>query len=434
MVRDNKNSRISKYKKSKIRGVSDIIGNILILSITVTLFSTLFYWVGTLPAPTPSVSTQFTASIITNGNTITQIQITDLGGSTLYNSSTIIFISYQISPQYNHNYYISSGLSQNPNYNGVWLPGMVWSVNTNVPSSVSGVPQVVTISIVDTSKNQLVWNNQYPLSSTNMPPVINSEGTIPNMPISWGSAFQVWASVYEPQSGVTTTSVTLSIPTFGVNQGMSPSQLIWISNVISVYPSNYISTASAWITATNSNGQSSTVILTINFNPPAPIQNPNLWLTEIAMYDGSGSEGGPFGGYGDYTNYVTLVIQNGGNGVAYNVYVAVYYYTLMYWLGWQSNEWGTYCAIGGSTWWGGWIWGYGFYALSPKSLSSVSFIWQPYGWNIWQNDLHGAHQSGWVNNQNYFQISIWYYNSVGTQFYYQWGGAYVAGGPGGQCP
>ncbi|MGC8726304.1 MAG: type IV pilin [Thermoplasmata archaeon] len=423
--------------RNRRKGVSDIIGNILILSITVTLFSTLFYWVGTLPAPTPSVSTQFTASIITNSNTITEIQITDLGGSPLYNSSTIIYISYQLSPQNNKNYYISSGMLGNPNYNGVWLPGMVWSITTNVPSEVSGSSQVVTINIVDVSKNQLVWSNQYPLYASNLPPIINAEGTIPNMPIQWGESFQVWASVYEPQRGVTITSVVLSIPLFGVNaanMGFDNTHYIWISSSITTYPTSYISSASASITATNSNGQQSSIVLTIQFTPPPPPQAPNLWVSEIAMYDGNG-EGSPFGGYGNNVNLVNIVIQNGGYGVAYTIYVAVYYYTYERYLNWQSDEWGTYCSLGGYQWAGWWIWSYNFYSFAPKSISTVSFLWWPDGWNIWFNDrTYNAHQGGWVNINNYFQISIWYYDSIGNEYYYQWGGAFVASGPGNTCP
>ncbi|MGC8724985.1 MAG: type IV pilin [Thermoplasmata archaeon] len=426
MANRKRNYFIKSHNKKSKRGVSDIIGNILILSITVTLFSTLFYWVGTLPAPTPSVSTQFTANIITKGNTISQIQITDLGGSPLYNSSTIIYISYQLSPQYNHNYYISSGLSNNPNYNGVWLPGMVWIINTNVPTSVNGNPQVVTISIVDVSKNQLVWSNQYPLSTANLPPIINSEGTIPNMPISWENPFQVWASVYEPQSGVTISSVTLSIPSFGVNQYMTfdPTHFIWVSSSITTYPATYISTTSAWITATNSNAQKSTIILSVNFNPPPPPppqQTPNLWISEIAMYNGNGQSSGPFGGYGSQENSVKLVITNGGNGVAYSVSIYVYYWTYATQQDWISTEEGSYCQenYGWFGWWN--IWAYGFNNFASNSISTVSFNWYPFSWN------------GWVNWQNFYYIVITYYSQYGNYYYYTWGGAFVAWGPGSWC-
>ncbi|MGC8581815.1 MAG: type IV pilin [Thermoplasmata archaeon] len=254
------------YKKNIKRrgksGVSDIVANILILSITVTLFSTLFYWVGTLPTPTQSVSTNFVADVIptVNNQYIKEITITDLGGSPLYNSGTIIYISYQKTPQYNQEYTLSQGLSYLTSYNNVWLPGMVWEinlVNKNIPYT-----NQVTINIVDTSKNTLVWSNTIPTLIVSLPPVIKAEGTLPGRVVV-SSQFQVWAQVVDfnsPISGVYVTIKTLNIN----NQPMSFSNSLmeYISQTIKApsSPENF----TVLISAYNVNGQESVAYFTVS--------------------------------------------------------------------------------------------------------------------------------------------------------------------------
>jgi len=250
---------IKKHRKS---GVSDIVANILILSITVTLFSTLFYWVGTLPVPTPSVSTTFVANVIptVNNQYIKEITITDLGGSPLYNSGTIIYISYQKTPQYNQEYSLSQGLSYLTSYNNVWLPGMVWKINLgneNIPYT-----NQVTINIVDTSKNVLVWSNTIPTLIVTLPPVIKAEGTLPGRVVV-SSQFQVWAQVVDfnsPIAGVYVTIKSLNIN----NQPMS------FSNSLMEYLSQTIKAPSSpgnftvLISAYNVNGQESVAYFTVS--------------------------------------------------------------------------------------------------------------------------------------------------------------------------
>jgi FlaG/FlaF family flagellin (archaellin) len=414
------------------KGVSDIVGNILILAITVTLFSTLFYWVGTLPSPTPSVSTQFTASIITTGSQISEITITDLGGSPLYNASTIIYISYQMSPQYNREYYVSSGLSGTSNYNGVWLPGMIWSVSTNVPASVNGQPQVVTISIIDSSKNQLVWNNQYPISNANLPPQITSEGTLPNQPILWGEEFQVWARISELQTGVTIKSVVLSIPFFGIsnlNMPFDNNQLFNISPVISSY-NPYTQNVSAWITATNSNSQSTTVTFIIQFYT---YPSANVYVSQLYMYPRSGNSQPPFGGYGDSSNSVSLYLANSGLGPAFNIHIIIQYqsYATNHYEEWLLTElgWQSVCVTQFQMFNNGQIYSTSIPYMAPQSGGTYVFNWNPYP----------TGEGGWYNAFNYWQVTITFQSQselqsgTYTSYIWQYNYVMVAYGPGNSC-
>jgi len=258
-------------RKSKRKGVSDIVGNILILSITVTLFSTLFFWVGTLPTPTPSISTSFSASLTYDktNSYITAISITDLGGSPLYNQSTIIFISYSNSPQYNSEYYISSGTTSNP-----WLPGTTWyiTLKNEVP-----LPTTVTISIVDTSKNILVWSNQLPAMYVPIPPTIKAEGTIPSGNIAINSNFSVWAQVYdqnEPISSVYAYIPSLSSTTIPMSFNSNLQE--YITNSQFTAPPTP-QTVTAEVVAINSANQKSVAYFQITFIVPFLGQANMVW-------------------------------------------------------------------------------------------------------------------------------------------------------------
>jgi FlaG/FlaF family flagellin (archaellin) len=258
-------------RKSKRKGVSDIVGNILILSITVTLFSTLFFWVGTLPTPTPSISTIFSASLTYDrtNSYITAISITDLGGSPLYNQSTIIFISYSNSPQYNSEYFISSGTTANP-----WLPGTTWyiSLKNQVP-----LPTTVTISIVDTSKNLLVWSNQLPAIYVPIPPIIKAEGTIPSGNIAINSQFGVWAQVYDQNEPIS--SVYASIPSLST----TPISMTFNSNLQEYITTSQFTapstpqTVTAEVVAINAANQKSVAYFQITFIVPFLGQANMVW-------------------------------------------------------------------------------------------------------------------------------------------------------------
>ena len=55
--------KIAKRKHWKKHGVSEVVGNLLILGITVTLFSSIMIFVSTMPAPSEEVYTDFASSV-----------------------------------------------------------------------------------------------------------------------------------------------------------------------------------------------------------------------------------------------------------------------------------------------------------------------------------------------------------------------------------
>ena len=65
-----------KFKKEK--GVSEVIGTLLILTITVILFSSVFYYVATMPPPKSQVYASFQASYSINNEGFANITITNV--------------------------------------------------------------------------------------------------------------------------------------------------------------------------------------------------------------------------------------------------------------------------------------------------------------------------------------------------------------------
>ena len=287
------------------KGVSDILGNILILAITVTLFSTLFYWVSTIPPPPSSVKTDFTAYVLPNtGAPITYINITNIGGSPLYESGTIIYISYENDPAADNHYTIEQGGIAD----GSWTPGKSWSISGIDVSN----PGAITISIIDTSKNVLVWSNQLQVQATNIPPQFTAVGTTPDSPIIMGDSFVLWAKVVDPTTSVA--SVTVSIPYI-----TGSSALAWDTNSQqwdSTFAAPILSqntTVTALITATGSNGLTTEIALSISFVLPKSPPTLEIYPSPIySLYNG--------------IYYISAVfIENTGGRSALNTQVTVYY-------------------------------------------------------------------------------------------------------------
>ena len=80
-------------------GVSEIIANILVLSITVIMFSVIFAWLYTIPPPPASVSVTIKGDVTSDGNFSTTSNVTIIlsheGGEVLLTSEALISIMTQ---------------------------------------------------------------------------------------------------------------------------------------------------------------------------------------------------------------------------------------------------------------------------------------------------------------------------------------------------
>ncbi|HNU35923.1 MAG TPA: type IV pilin N-terminal domain-containing protein, partial [Methanomassiliicoccales archaeon] len=84
--------RFKKQLRRCRRAVSDIIGNLLILAITVTLFSSIMFYVATIPSPEEQTYAEITYDLGEVVSSSRWIYLTHKGGQELINGSTNIYI------------------------------------------------------------------------------------------------------------------------------------------------------------------------------------------------------------------------------------------------------------------------------------------------------------------------------------------------------
>ena len=140
-------------------GVSEIIGTILILGLTVVLFSSIIAFVGRIPPPTKSTSASFVGRVQPfNDNWVggAEIFITHNGGRSLraFDAKVILTVN-GTSTAYDVADYGSVSFDDF-NADGVWNPADVWRITllTLWPSS------IVDASVIDMERNTYVWGSK----------------------------------------------------------------------------------------------------------------------------------------------------------------------------------------------------------------------------------------------------------------------------------
>ena len=196
-----KGSRSAWGRKRK-RGVSDIIGTILILAITVTLFSSIFFFVNSLPGPAAQSPSQFTATTGQGGGFYLFVNVTYTSGPVLSGGALAFYVVASASPgafSCHNPYPLTSGISGAT----TWSAGQIWSLpltSANVcagsyPLSVTN--DNLTLTIVDVVKNVVLFTVNLPGSQVPIPPIFIGEGTTPS-PVSGSGPFTVYAQIKDP--------------------------------------------------------------------------------------------------------------------------------------------------------------------------------------------------------------------------------------------
>jgi hypothetical protein len=272
------------------RGVSDIIGTILILAITVTLFSSIFFFVSSLPGPAKQSVSQFQATLGVSGGTENFVNVTYVSGPVLSGGGLNFYISSKATPGATtcHNPY---SLSQGLIGATTWSAGQTWVLPLNssilcpgyYPLSSSG--DNVTITIVDATKNVLLLSVTLPGSQANIPPMFVSDGTVPS-PVVGAGPFYVWAQIKDPRiistSNVYANLTSLPSPVSGVGVPTSCSanpltnckvKMTYVANVGLWETVNLTTSSSALgksfpvlISATDTSGLSNSAVLYARFS------------------------------------------------------------------------------------------------------------------------------------------------------------------------
>ncbi|MGC8585404.1 MAG: type IV pilin [Thermoplasmata archaeon] len=246
------------YKKEN--GVSEVIGTLLMLTITVVLFSSVFYYVATIPTPQAQVYSTFSAKLVPNNNGTFNITISNNAGEALTLSSTELIISisnpsYQVVHMLTYPKIYSQIISQSSNnMKGYFAPGMnfiyySWWDGINDYN----IQMIIHVYLIDIQNNQVVWNSV--LQGITKPVTIIGTSYNPD-PFPAVTSFngKIFAYVIYNTQGVAP-SVQISIPQLSIkNQPMIYyNQLVFLysQTFSNLKPGNY----TVWINATLNNIQ-----------------------------------------------------------------------------------------------------------------------------------------------------------------------------------
>ena len=181
-----------RWARGSRRGVSDVVATILLLALTVTLFSSIFFFVNSLPRPPTQPSNQFIASLTYSGTTISFVNVQHLIGAVIPAAATTFYLSSSTNPAAFSG--ASFTLSQGITGATSWSLGQTWSLNVT-SYGLAAANNNITITIVNA--NQLLYRGTVPGTLPNAPPIFTSFGTTPVQP-AVGTSFLVYAQISDP--------------------------------------------------------------------------------------------------------------------------------------------------------------------------------------------------------------------------------------------
>jgi len=245
------------------RAVSDVVATILLLALTVVLFSSIFAFVTSFPAPPAQNSNQFQAEIVSasngTGTMASAISILHLAGPTVPSTAQIYLKSsvYPRGPEFQSPYTLAAGgITGN-----VWNLGQTWYL-TNFTAVCGGghasicnpiLPDNITVYIV--SSSTLLFSVVLPGTIITYPPTFLSLYTVPTVP-AVGEQFTIYSSI----GGVTSTNtvkLNLSgvpgLTTTPVSMTYSASTGLW-SYTVTAGQTTTSGTYYGLLSASNTNG------------------------------------------------------------------------------------------------------------------------------------------------------------------------------------
>lgn len=178
------------------KGVSEIVGTILILAITVVLFSSIMTFVLAMPVPTNTPIADFRADLTVSTNksggpAYANLTILHNGGQTLFDYSTYILIKNGGSGATGGAqkiFYVHDNITK-PASNIVWQIGQIWTFNLNkrftAPNLVNSSSKL-EIDVVDSQSNSMIWSSMVGSGSgTNSPVILQrwADGNITTMTV-----------------------------------------------------------------------------------------------------------------------------------------------------------------------------------------------------------------------------------------------------------
>jgi hypothetical protein len=186
-------------------GVSEIIGNILILMITVTLFSGIMAFVQQMPVPQQATKADFAAKVtFGTGGTTANLTVTHTGGDSIKAKDCIALVEVD---SVNTRYDMSNpilGLKGTT----TWSTGVVWTVTLSTPSYSSKI----AVTVVDMVKKSAIWSSQVTGGTGGNPPnilqrYVDSDNQTPTAdPVREWQDFSFYVTLTDPDGDLNTTT------------------------------------------------------------------------------------------------------------------------------------------------------------------------------------------------------------------------------------
>jgi len=203
--------------------ISEVIGTILILAMTVVLFSTIIIWVGSIPTPVAQTRLDVDSKMVPVYSGLgveiaVNITLTHQGGESLGPVSTIIYVTSQrgtnpaktdIQRLHPYNRLLAAPNGLLDGTDSTWNVGERWGYkNFTLLSS-----DVISVTLVDTSKSVVLWSATLTPPAGTRPPVFLDKWTdglysSPAVdPVESGLGFFVFAHVVDPDNDLNPKSV-----------------------------------------------------------------------------------------------------------------------------------------------------------------------------------------------------------------------------------
>lgn len=246
---------------------------IILLAMTVVLFSAIFAFVTSFPSPPAQTSNQFQASLVFSGINVTGVNITHLAGPAVPGNG-LIYVKSAGGPTQCFSgvpVTVAAGISTI-----VWNLGQTWhmlfSSFGSCPGGTHDTSHPDNLTIYVLSQSTLLFSVVLPGQPFLAPPTILSTWTAPS-PITSGAAFHVYATIAGNLAGhkafVNLAGIThYSGSTSTVAMWFNASQSAWQFNVTgpnssAVTPGTYYGV----VNVTGSSGLTSSAIVTITASP-----------------------------------------------------------------------------------------------------------------------------------------------------------------------
>ncbi|MFQ5552103.1 MAG: FG-GAP-like repeat-containing protein [Thermoplasmata archaeon] len=207
-------------------GVAEVLGTILVLLITVIIFSSIVLWVFTLPAPRAGVNVSFSGFLsgsyvggIWNG---ADVQLNHLGGQDLHEGSTGVYLTIDNTTEVLK--------TQGTFFDGVSVkeygvkgPDATWNVGETWTYLNESIPQDANVSVmvVDLERGLLLWRKPLLGAPGTLAPIFldkwvdSAPATATRDPVTPDDRFTIFAKVTDPDADLSPESVWGYL-TFGI--------------------------------------------------------------------------------------------------------------------------------------------------------------------------------------------------------------------------